>query len=243
MQCSSSREIEQRYGVDENSWLYLPKTFLEYHQAEIASGKIEQVVKKFAGQANGVLQMGEYTEYRASIASLLSSVWPQQRIKIRIRRIFNPKKWSLHAEFTLKEKLLSLTWKFKVYQEHNIIIDPEFALKLIEHVAPWFLLPDGTFEYWVRKRRYIVKWPDGKRWDVDKLLWYNTGLSLAEIEVASEDEIIDLPSWAAVHINGNPMFKCFWTAELQKTPWLFLPRDIQDNYLQAVNAFRYEKRA
>ena len=40
-------------------------------------------------------------------------------------------------------------------------------------------------------------------WEVDEFLGGLTGLILAEVELSSEDESIEIPLWAALELTGN----------------------------------------
>lgn len=226
-----TKEIEQRYAIDPSRRLYLPRNYQEYHQAEIWSGKASEVIAKFLGNTQGLLLWANQ-RYRNEIEWLFSQIDPTQRIKLRIRRIFDPREFSLRAEFTLKEKLESEV--FKVYNEHNIAIDAILALSLIEQIAPRLEFDGNPVEYWVRKFRYNILGPDTKKWDIDVLQWYNSWLTLWEIEVARKNTHIELPECAVLKVNGKPEFRFLWTAELQKTPWHQVPVDIRENYIRQV---------
>lgn len=225
------REVEQRYAIDPSRWLYLPKTYTEYHQAEIGSGKASEVIREFLRNTEWLLSWPNI-QYGDAIQWLFSQINPSQRIKLRIRRIFDPREYSLRAEFTLKEKLES--WVFKVYNEHNIAIDAILALSLIEHIAPRLEFDGNPVEYWVRKFRYNVQGPDTKIWNIDVLQWYNSWLTLWEIEVTRKNTRIELPKYAVLQVNGKSEFRFLWTAELQKNPWQQLPADVRENYIRQI---------
>jgi adenylate cyclase len=55
----------------------------------------------------------------------------------------------------------------------------------------------------VEKRRYLWRGQDGMLWEVDEFLGGLTGLILAEVELSSEDESIEIPLWAALELTGN----------------------------------------
>ncbi len=55
------------------------------------------------------------------------------------------------------------------------------------------------------------------RWEVDEFLKENEGLILAEIELASEEQPFDLPSWAGQEVSHDPRYH---NANLAKHPYL-----------------------
>lgn len=67
----------------------------------------------------------------------------------------------------------------------------------------------------VEKTRHIV--PHGRHvWEVDVFAGANQGLVLAEIELASECESLDLPSWVGDEVSGDPRY---YNAQLAVAPF------------------------
>jgi CYTH domain-containing protein len=221
-----TKEIEQRYVIDPSRWLYLPKRYLEYHQAEIGSWQITKVITEFRAQTAGLLTGYEAATGRM-IESLFSQIATTEQIKLRIRRILDPIEHSLRAEFTLKKKFPSKNG-FKLYEEYNLPIHPILWLSLIEHIAPRHVIPRHVTwiaqnEYGVRKFRYNIFSSDKKKWDIDIFQWKNAGLGLWEVEVGSIQAKVRTDAWAVKKVNGDPELKFLGTAELQKTPYDELP--------------------
>lgn len=52
------------------------------------------------------------------------------------------------------------------------------------------------------KTRYEVLFK-GRLWEVDVFFGSNGGLIIAEVELESEDEIIELPEWASTEVTGD----------------------------------------
>ncbi len=227
----SSQEIEQRYIVDPLRWLYLPREYQEFHQAEIGSWQADTVISTFNAQVNQIL-VNDSSGVRNQIEVLLATIDTTKQIKLRIRRIFDPKINLLHAEFTLKIK--EKHSQFKIYQETNLPIDPILANTIIEHIAPRHTIDSNTFECWVRKFRYHVLGPDGKQWDVDILKWLNAWLHIGEIEVDSTKTVIVRPPWAVMQVNWKHVFRYLGTKELQKIPWSKLSDKKKEKYLQVL---------
>ena len=227
----SCDEIEQRFIIDPLLWLYLPRDFKIYHQAEIGSGDLWVVLDKFYTKARQVLEWKSNQSTR-DIEDFLWKFDGINRIKLRIRNIFDPEKHTVAAQFTAK--IRTDHPEFKIYQEHNLDIDPAVGLSLIQQIAP----PHNTWawnqEFWVRKLRYNIAGPDGMLWDVDVLQWLNAGIHIWEIEVPSIDTSFQLPTWAVKKVNGDPKYSFLGTKNLQKTPWALLSAEKRALYLSAI---------
>ena len=57
----------------------------------------------------------------------------------------------------------------------------------------------------IEKTRH-VEIHHGKRWEIDVFAGDNTGLVVAEIELASEDEPFTVPSWAIREVSDDPRY-------------------------------------
>lgn len=59
----------------------------------------------------------------------------------------------------------------------------------------------------IDKTRYLVRNTDGVHvWEVDEFHGRHEGLVIAEIELSSEDEPFDRPSWLGEEVTGDPRF-------------------------------------
>jgi adenylate cyclase len=56
----------------------------------------------------------------------------------------------------------------------------------------------------------------GKAWDIDVFAGDNAGLVLAEIELASEDERVDVPAWATTEVSHDARY---YNTNLAKQPF------------------------
>ncbi|MDR2488866.1 MAG: CYTH domain-containing protein [Desulfovibrio sp.] len=83
----------------------------------------------------------------------------------------------------------------------------EDAKALLEHLADKPL---------VEKIRYAVPHL-GLLWEVDEFLGANKGLTLAEVELAAEDQPIEKPDWVGREVSADPRY-C--NASLVKNPYL-----------------------
>lgn len=57
----------------------------------------------------------------------------------------------------------------------------------------------------VEKRRYKIPFA-GLTWEVDEFLGVNEGLIVAEVELQSEDQKFDKPSWIGEEVSGDPRY-------------------------------------
>ncbi len=65
-----------------------------------------------------------------------------------------------------------------------------------------------------KTRRYYRH--DGRLWEVDVFGGANEGLVLAEVELESEDEEVDVPPWAKREVSGDPRY---FNAYLARHPY------------------------
>ena len=67
----------------------------------------------------------------------------------------------------------------------------------------------------VEKNRRVVDYA-GMTWEVDEFLGDNTGLVIAEVELDSEDQEIELPSWVGSEVTDDPRY---YNSNLSVTPF------------------------
>ena len=77
------------------------------------------------------------------------------------------------------------------------------------------LLDDLCERPLIEKRRYKI--PAGRHtWEVDEFLGENDGLIVAEIELASESEAFERPSWIGEEVSSDPRY---FNANLIRNPY------------------------
>ena len=72
----------------------------------------------------------------------------------------------------------------------------------------------------ISKTRYRIRYRDGLVWSVDRFEGPNTGLVIAEVELAHPEQHIELPSWVGEEITFN---RRYGNSELARSPirdWL-----------------------
>lgn len=87
----------------------------------------------------------------------------------------------------------------------------------------------------IDKTRFLVRNTDGVHiWEVDEFHGNNEGLTIAEIELADEDEPFDKPEWLGEEVTGNPGY---YNSVLRKNPYKksSLDADGSDNGCAADN--------
>jgi len=67
----------------------------------------------------------------------------------------------------------------------------------------------------IKKTRYIVH-DHGNEWEVDVFAGENEGLIVAEIELQSEDQSFELPSWCGREVSDDPRY---YNVNLAKHPY------------------------
>ena len=69
----------------------------------------------------------------------------------------------------------------------------------------------------IDKTRYLIKNTDGKHvWEVDEFYGDNDGLTVAEVELADENEPFDKPDWLGEEVTGDPKY---FNSMLMKNPY------------------------
>ncbi len=68
----------------------------------------------------------------------------------------------------------------------------------------------------IGKVRHIVPAGNGRVWEVDEFLGENAGLIMAEIELGSEDEAFERPSWLGEEVTGD---RRYYNSYLSKVPF------------------------
>ena len=68
----------------------------------------------------------------------------------------------------------------------------------------------------IGKVRHIVPAGNGRVWEVDEFLGENAGLIMAEIELGSEEEAFERPSWLGEEVTGD---RRYYNSYLSKVPF------------------------
>ncbi len=120
---------------------------------------------------------------------------PAENATVRIRTMND------NAFLTLKGKATGIT-----RSEFEYPVPYEDALKMLDELCAKPL---------IEKRRYRVEYR-GHMWDVDIFEGENEGLFLAEVELQSEDEAVELPPWVTKEVTGD---RRYYNANLRVHPF------------------------
>jgi adenylate cyclase len=93
--------------------------------------------------------------------------------------------------------------------EYEYAIPLEDAKRMLEELCPKPL---------IEKVRYFRE-VEGLTWEIDEFRGENTGLILAEIELASEDQHLTLPDWIGLEVSGDPRYYNVNLARVPFTRW------------------------
>ncbi len=77
------------------------------------------------------------------------------------------------------------------------------------------LLEELCAGYIIEKIRYKIDY-GGLIWEIDEFLGDNAGLYLAEVELSSADEMIELPPWVGEEVTGD---EHYYNAYLSRKPY------------------------
>ena len=87
----------------------------------------------------------------------------------------------------------------------------EYTIPL-EDARALLALSDGPV---VEKNRRVVEHA-GMNWEIDEFLGENEGLVVAEVELTSEDQEIDLPQWVGADVTDD---RRYFNSNLSTTPY------------------------
>ena len=90
----------------------------------------------------------------------------------------------------------------------------EFEYEISVEDADW-LLTNLCEKPLIEKTRYNETY-NGHTWEVDVFFGENDGLVVAEVELADEDEALQLPSWVGEEVSSDPRY---FNSNLMKNPY------------------------
>lgn len=67
----------------------------------------------------------------------------------------------------------------------------------------------------IEKTRYFIE-HKGLEWEIDEFEADNDGLVVAEVELESEDQVVDLPDWCGTEVSDDPRY---YNVSLVKYPY------------------------
>jgi len=72
---------------------------------------------------------------------------------------------------------------------------------VVEDAASASVLQWGPFPN-IKKTRYCVTGTDGLVWEIDEFEGGLNGLILAEVELSSEEQVVEIPTWVGIELTG-----------------------------------------
>ena len=72
---------------------------------------------------------------------------------------------------------------------------------VVEDAASASVLQWGPFPN-IKKTRYCVTGTDGLVWEIDEFEGGLAGLIIAEVELSSEEQVVELPTWVGIELTG-----------------------------------------
>lgn len=80
------------------------------------------------------------------------------------------------------------------------------------------LLARLCLQPYVEKNRYEIEYA-GVTWEVDEFLKENEGLIVAEVELESEDQPLELPTWVAAEVSKDQRYSNFNLVQHPYSSW------------------------
>jgi CYTH domain-containing protein len=89
----------------------------------------------------------------------------------------------------------------------------------------------------IEKTRHYIEYK-GHTWEVDVFYGENEGLTVAEIELESEEESFELPAWIDREVSGDARY---YNSALAKKPFLSWSCNLHTNVIESENRVFYRE--
>ncbi len=126
--------------------------------------------------------------------------WHPEDAGVRVRQGYLPTTGRTAVRVRISGDLAWLTIKGEnkgaVRSEFEYPIPPADALQILDELCQ---------RPFIDKTRYLVSHA-GATWEVDVFDGENEGLVIAEVELASENQEIELPPWALMEVTDDPSY-------------------------------------
>lgn len=139
-----------------------------------------EIERKFLVRSNS---WRETSEEASCIVQGYIATGPPTAVRIRIR--------GREANLNIKQAVLAIR---RYEYEYSIPLDD--AHEMIERLC------GGRV---VQKTRHIVRFA-GRVWEVDEFAGSNQGLVVAEVELSSEEDPVELPPWVGAEVSGDARY-------------------------------------
>jgi len=138
-----------------------------------------EIERKFLLRNDAWRRLGQGSAYRQGYLS----VEPARSVRVRLA--------GEQAWLTIKGKSEGMS-----RQEYEYEIPVQDAIHMLDHLCQQPL---------IEKVRYRIHL-DGLCWEVDEFSGANQGLIMAEVELESPDQSVNLPDWIGEEVTGDPRY-------------------------------------
>ena len=140
---------------------------------------------------------------------LLNNLWKSEAVGVHYKQAYLNEK----GDNTIRVRIEGNQAKLTIKSKATNISRMEFEYDIpMEDAEKLFLIAKTPA---VEKYRYKIEYA-GNIWEVDEFLGDNEGLVIAEIELESENQTFQKPSWIGMEISGD---KRYTNANLARNPY------------------------
>jgi adenylate cyclase len=140
---------------------------------------------------------------------LLNNLWKSEAVGVHYKQAYLNEK----GDNTIRVRIEGNQAKLTIKSKATNISRMEFEYDIpMEDAEKLFLIAKTPA---VEKYRYKIEYA-GNIWEVDEFLGDNEGLVIAEIELESENQTFQKPSWIGMEVSGD---KRYTNANLARNPY------------------------
>ena len=140
---------------------------------------------------------------------LLNNLWKSEAVGVHYKQAYLNEK----GDNTIRVRIEGNQAKLTIKSKATNISRMEFEYDIpMEDAEKLFLIAKTPA---VEKYRYKIEYA-GNIWEVDEFLGDNEGLVIAEIELESENQTFQKPSWIRMEVSGD---KRYTNANLARNPY------------------------
>ena len=140
---------------------------------------------------------------------LLNNLWKSEAVGVHYKQAYLNEK----GDNTIRVRIEGNQAKLTIKSKATNISRMEFEYDIPKEDAEKLFLIAKTPA--VEKYRYKIEYA-GNIWEVDEFLGDNEGLVIAEIELESENQTFQKPSWIGMEVSGD---KRYTNANLARNPY------------------------
>ena len=130
---------------------------------------------------------------------LLNNLWKSEAVGVHYKQAYLNEKGDNTIRVRIEGKQAKLTIKSKATNISRMEFEYDIPMEDAEKL---FLIAKTPA---VEKYRYKIEYA-GNIWEVDEFLGDNEGLVIAEIELESENQTFQKPSWIGMEVSGDKRY-------------------------------------